>query len=54
MVLKLLDRAFAQISIEDWETVISPKVHGTWSLHKALAAENLDFFHSLQLLLWTR
>jgi aryl carrier-like protein len=32
------------MSIDAWQSVISPKVEGTWNLHKALLSENLDFF----------
>jgi hypothetical protein len=42
MVLR--DHLFADMSFEDWETVIAPKVQSTWNLHTALAKQKLDFF----------
>ncbi|KAJ6006467.1 Acyl transferase/acyl hydrolase/lysophospholipase [Penicillium sp. IBT 35674x] len=41
MVLR--DGAFANMSFEDWQTAIRPKVQGSWNLHKALPTD-LDFF----------
>ena len=32
------------MTYENWQTVLSPKVQGTWNLHEALKAEKLDFF----------
>ena len=32
------------MTYEDWQSVLAPKVQGTWNLHEALKAENLDFF----------
>ena len=32
------------MTYEDWQTVLAPKVQGTWNLHETLKAENLDFF----------
>ena len=32
------------MTYDDWQTVLSPKVQGTWNLHNALNAHNLDFF----------
>jgi aryl carrier-like protein len=33
-----------QLSHEDWQRAVEPKVDGTWNLHNALAEEHLDFF----------
>ncbi|KAF7883709.1 uncharacterized protein EAF02_005629 [Botrytis sinoallii] len=41
MVLK--DVLFEKMSFEDWSAATSPKVQGTWNLHRALP-DNLDFF----------
>ncbi|CAG8961993.1 hypothetical protein HYFRA_00014100 [Hymenoscyphus fraxineus] len=41
MSMVLRDGAFSQMSFEDWQTVTSPKVQGTWNLHQALGS--LDF-----------
>ncbi|CAG8113863.1 unnamed protein product [Penicillium salamii] len=35
---------FSSLSHNDFNTVIRPKVHGTWNLHHALADAPLDFF----------
>ncbi|TQN69715.1 Highly reducing polyketide synthase FUM1 [Colletotrichum shisoi] len=45
MVLR--DQGFANMSHEEWETAVGPKVQGTWNLHRACAdagLEDLDFF----------
>lgn len=42
MVLR--DSRFAEMSFEQWETCISPKVHGTYNLHVTTTDLNLDFF----------
>ncbi|KAI9820043.1 MAG: Type I Iterative PKS [Pycnora praestabilis] len=44
MSMVLRDRALPQMTHEDWEAAISPKVQGTWNLHSALSSEKLDFF----------
>ncbi|KAF7911844.1 uncharacterized protein EAE98_011787 [Botrytis deweyae] len=41
MVLK--DVLFEKMSFEDWSAATSPKVQGTWNLHRALP-DNIDFF----------
>ena len=38
------DSSIAKMTFEDWQTVLLPKVQGTWNLHEALKAEKLDFF----------
>lgn len=35
---------FAKMTHEDWTTVQSPKVSGTWALYQALQHRSLDFF----------
>ncbi len=42
MVLR--DEAFSRMSLSAWETAVAPKVRGTWNLHRATEAANLDFF----------
>ncbi|KAF1979110.1 putative polyketide synthase [Bimuria novae-zelandiae CBS 107.79] len=42
MVLR--DQNFLQMTHEEWQTSISPKVHGTWNLHEAFQDTKLDFF----------
>ncbi|KAL3421346.1 polyketide synthase [Phlyctema vagabunda] len=44
MSMVLRDQPISEISIGDWEAVVSPKIQGTWNLHKALSKEKLDFF----------
>lgn len=33
-----------QMSHDDWAAALSPKVEGTWNLHRALETSKLDFF----------
>ncbi|THZ99390.1 hypothetical protein D6C82_05211 [Aureobasidium pullulans] len=42
MVLR--DGLFDQMTVEEWQTCISPKVHGTFNLHQATIHHALDFF----------
>ncbi|KAI4726166.1 hypothetical protein E4T49_06112 [Aureobasidium sp. EXF-10728] len=42
MVLR--DNLFQRMRIEDWRACITPKVHGTYQLHKATINLALDFF----------
>ncbi|KAL1597236.1 hypothetical protein SLS60_008818 [Paraconiothyrium brasiliense] len=42
MVLK--DQNFLQMTHEEWETPLSSKVHGTWTLHNAFQDTELEFF----------
>lgn len=46
MSMVLRDEAFQRMSLEDWTTVVAPKVRGTWHLHEATlaASVDLDFF----------
>ncbi|KJZ77319.1 hypothetical protein HIM_03043 [Hirsutella minnesotensis 3608] len=44
MSMVLRDRPFLDMDYHDWRMVQDPKVEGTWNLHKALSAFNLDFF----------
>lgn len=32
------------MTFDDWTSALSPKVNGTWNLHRAVENENLDFF----------
>ncbi|KAI9152296.1 Highly reducing polyketide synthase FUM1 [Paramyrothecium foliicola] len=42
MVLR--DKPFENMSYEDWTEVVSPKILGTWNLHKASENQSIDFF----------
>ena len=41
--MTLRDSAFENMTAEDWQAVIAPKVQGSWNLHTCLPP-NLDFF----------
>ncbi|KAK4941986.1 Type I Iterative PKS [Elasticomyces elasticus] len=42
MVLR--DRQLSKMSFEEWNTVVMPKVQGTWNLHDLTIDKKLDFF----------
>ncbi|KAI5456752.1 KR domain-containing protein [Mariannaea sp. PMI_226] len=46
MSMVLCDQTFPNMRFEEWNTAVSPKVQGTWNLHRACQALNLhlDFF----------
>ncbi|CAG8024491.1 unnamed protein product [Penicillium nalgiovense] len=44
MAVDLKDRPFLQMSHEEWEAALAPKVAGTWNLHHATLQHSLDFF----------
>ncbi|KAJ5124866.1 Acyl transferase/acyl hydrolase/lysophospholipase [Penicillium bovifimosum] len=44
MALDLKDCLFLEMSHEEWEAALAPKVTGTWNLHHATAKHSLDFF----------
>ncbi|KGO46306.1 Acyl transferase/acyl hydrolase/lysophospholipase [Penicillium expansum] len=44
MAVDLNDRLFLQMSHEEWEAALAPKVAGTWNLHHATLKHSLDFF----------
>ncbi|KAJ5371780.1 Acyl transferase/acyl hydrolase/lysophospholipase [Penicillium concentricum] len=44
MAVDLNDRLFLQMSYEEWDAALAPKVTGTWNLHHATAQHSLDFF----------
>ena len=44
MAMVLRDEKIPNMSHEDWQTAVAPKVDGTWNLHEALIDTNLDFF----------
>ncbi|KAI5202137.1 ketoacyl-synt-domain-containing protein [Aureobasidium subglaciale] len=44
LAMALQSRLFDDMSIEDWQGVLSPKIQGTINLHQALYHEPLDFF----------
>lgn len=46
MSMLLRDRSFARMTADDWESTMSPKVAGTWNLHRVTheRALELDFF----------
>lgn len=43
LAMQLRDAFVLDMTYDDWKTVISPKVDGTWNLHKVLG-DSLDFF----------
>ncbi|KAM7184358.1 hypothetical protein V8F20_012255 [Naviculisporaceae sp. PSN 640] len=45
MVLK--DRPLVKMTPEEWNTVLAPKVAGTWNLDRAFSSPTLDFFVTL-------
>lgn len=44
---------FETTTLEEWQSVITPKAHGALNLHQALASEPLDFFICLSSLIGT-
>ncbi|CVL00302.1 probable polyketide synthase [Fusarium mangiferae] len=46
MSMVLCDQSFDKMTIKEWNTVVNPKVKGTWNLHNASLSVNaeLDFF----------
>ncbi|KAJ5900212.1 polyketide synthase [Penicillium subrubescens] len=46
MSMVLCDQSFPQMTLEEWNTAVDPKVKGTWNLHCASVSANagLDFF----------
>ncbi|EFY94490.2 polyketide synthase [Metarhizium robertsii ARSEF 23] len=45
LAMVLRDVAFADMSFEDWNTAVKPKVRGTWHLHEAISDnKELEFF----------
>ncbi|CAI6340543.1 unnamed protein product [Periconia digitata] len=38
------DNFLSQMTFNDWQTCVQPKVKGTWNLHNALSKSPLDFF----------
>ncbi|KAL4885438.1 KR-domain-containing protein [Aspergillus karnatakaensis] len=38
------DNLMSQMSFEEWQTSVQPKVEGTWNLHHATLSADLDFF----------
>lgn len=42
MSMVLSDENFSKMSLNQWETVVQPKVQGTWNLHNATLAAGLD------------
>ncbi|KAJ5560795.1 type I iterative PKS [Penicillium sp. DV-2018c] len=42
--LRLSDRTFTNMTLDDFKTVLDPKLQGCVNLHKALRNESLDFF----------
>ncbi|KAL4888278.1 hypothetical protein BDV59DRAFT_188903 [Aspergillus ambiguus] len=45
--LRLSDRAFHNITVEDYKIVFDPKIQDCLNMHKALRNESLDFFVAL-------
>ncbi|GFF25207.1 lovastatin nonaketide synthase [Aspergillus udagawae] len=44
MSMVLRDARFEDMTFEQWNEVLAPKVQGTWNLHRALDGQDLDFF----------
>ncbi|KAH7109104.1 fatty acid synthase S-acetyltransferase [Dendryphion nanum] len=44
MSMVLRDESFTNMTFDNWKTVVSPKVQGTWNLHNATSNCSLDFF----------
>jgi NADP-dependent 3-hydroxy acid dehydrogenase YdfG/acyl carrier protein len=46
MSMVLCDQSFSNMTIDEWNTAVDPKIKGTWNLHNASLAANadLDFF----------
>ncbi|WZH49456.1 Polyketide synthase [Fusarium acuminatum] len=46
MSMVLCDQGFSNMTIDEWNTAVDPKIKGTWNLHNASLAANadLDFF----------
>ncbi|KAL4863599.1 hypothetical protein BDV12DRAFT_206352 [Aspergillus spectabilis] len=44
MAGSLKDRMFDKMTHNDWTSCLAPKVQGTWNLHDATKASELDFF----------
>lgn len=44
MSMVLRDQNFVRMTYQEWNEVVSPKVEGTWNLHKVCAELDLDFF----------
>ncbi|KAI1264730.1 acyl transferase domain-containing protein [Xylariaceae sp. FL1019] len=42
--LVLDDNSFVDLTFDQWNAPMKPKVQGAWNLHKALADQKLDFF----------
>ena len=41
--MNLRDSAFENMTVDDWQAVMAPKVQGSWNLHKILP-HDMDFF----------
>ncbi|KAL9093844.1 MAG: hypothetical protein Q9165_003767 [Trypethelium subeluteriae] len=44
MAMVMRNSMFKNMSLEDWNHSLKPKVQGTWNLHNAFAKSKLDFF----------
>ncbi|KAL9069652.1 MAG: hypothetical protein Q9157_006092 [Trypethelium eluteriae] len=44
MAMVMRNSMFKNMSLEDWNDSLKPKVQGTWNLHNAFAKTKLDFF----------
>ncbi|GFF24565.1 lovastatin diketide synthase LovF [Aspergillus lentulus] len=44
MSMVLRDARFENLTFEQWNEVLAPKVQGTWNLHHTLDGHDLDFF----------
>ncbi|PHH63653.1 hypothetical protein CDD81_5634 [Ophiocordyceps australis] len=44
LAMVLRDALISNMTFDDWNAVLQPKVKGTWNLHEAFAEAQLDFF----------
>jgi acyl carrier protein len=44
MSMVLRDCQLANMTYQDWNTAVTPKVQGTWNLHELTVGQSLDFF----------
>lgn len=44
MSLVLRDNRFLELTFDEWQGAVDPKVQGTWNIHNALGKTDVDFF----------
>ena len=45
MSMVLRDQGFTKMTYDEWTKAVQPKVQGTWNLHRACVASNIDLDH---------